>query len=94
MAKKRSCKRTEAENRVHDEAVKIRKMTDEQLVSYVNDRVAKAESEGFNRGKRSGSSKSIGDFVKELSGLRGIGAATVSKIRAYAEEKGYMEETV
>ena len=27
MAKKRSCRRTETENKVHDEAVKMRKMT-------------------------------------------------------------------
>ncbi len=39
MAKKRSCRRTKTENKVHDEAVKMRKMTDEQLVSYINDRV-------------------------------------------------------
>lgn len=94
MAKKRSCRRTETEDRIHEKAVKIRKMTDEQLVNYVNDRVAKAENEGFNRGKRSGSGKSIGDFVEEIAKLRGIGAATVSKIRAYAEEKGYVEENV
>lgn len=94
MAKKRSCRRTETENKVHDEAVKMRKMTDEQLVSYINDRVEQAESEGFNRGKCSGGGKSIGDFVKEISELRGIGRATVSKIRAYAVESGYMEEPV
>lgn len=31
MAKKRSCRRTTDENVIHDKAVKIRKMTDEQL---------------------------------------------------------------
>ena len=93
MAKKRSCRRTETEDRIHEKAVKMRKMTDEQLVNYVNDLVEKAESEGFNRGKRSGGGKSIGDFVKEISELRGIGAATVSKIKAYAAEMGYMEES-
>lgn len=93
MAKKRSCRRTGTEDRIHEKAVKMRKMTDEQLVNYVNDRVAKAESEGFNRGKRSGG-KTIREFVEEISGLRGIGAATVSKIKVYAEEKGYMGETV
>ncbi len=93
MAKKRSCRRTETEDMIHDKAVKMRKMTDEQLVNYVKECVEKAESEGFNRGKRSGG-KSIRDFVKEISELRGIGAATVSKIKAYAEEMGYMEEAV
>ncbi len=94
MAKKRNCRRTETEDKIHDKAVKMRKMTDEQLVNYVNDQAAKAESEGFNRGKCSGSGKSVMDFVKEISELRGIGAATVRKIKAYAEEMGYMEESV
>ena len=37
MAKKRSCRRTVNEDKVHEKAVKIRKMTDEQLVQYVKD---------------------------------------------------------
>lgn len=85
MAKKRSCRRTETEGMIHSKAVKLRKMTDEQLVSYIDEQIKKAESSG---------GKSISEFVKEISELRGIGAATVSKIRAYAEESGYMEETV
>ena len=32
---KRSCRRTTDENAIHNKAVKIRKMTDEQLVHYV-----------------------------------------------------------
>lgn len=47
---KRNCRRTEDEVLIHEKAVKMRKMTDEQLVHYVEDRVAKADSEGFNRG--------------------------------------------
>ena len=30
MGKTRSCRRTEDENKIHDKAVKMRKMTDEQ----------------------------------------------------------------
>ena len=52
MGKTRSCRRTEDENKIHDKAVKMRKMTDEQLVHYVEDRVEKARSEGFNQGKK------------------------------------------
>lgn len=52
MAKKRSCRRTVDEDRIHDKAVKMRKMTDEQLVHYVEDRVSKSRSEGFNEGRR------------------------------------------
>ena len=31
MAKKRSCRRTADEDKIHETAVKMRKMTDEQL---------------------------------------------------------------
>lgn len=52
MAKKRSCRRTDDENKIHDKAVKMRKMTDAQLVHYVEDRVNKARSEGYNEGRK------------------------------------------
>lgn len=50
---KRSCRRTTDENLIHKKAVEMRKKTDEQLVHYVEDRVEKARSEGFNCGKAS-----------------------------------------
>lgn len=41
----------------------MRKMTDEQLVHYVEDRVEKARSEGFNSGKKSaGNGKNTKEF--------------------------------
>ena len=52
MAKRRSCRRTENETVLHEKAVKIRKMTDEQLVHYIEDRVEKARSEGYNKGRK------------------------------------------
>lgn len=50
--KKRSCRRTVDENKIHEKAVKMRKMTDLQLVHYVEDRVEKARSEGYNEGRK------------------------------------------
>ena len=50
---KRSCRRTTDENLIHKKTVEMRKKTDEQLVHYVEDRVEKARSEGFNCGKAS-----------------------------------------
>lgn len=62
---KRNCRRTEDEVRIHEKAVKMRKMTDEQLVHYVEDRVEKARSEGFNSGKKeSGSGKGTRNSLK------------------------------
>ena len=52
MAKKRSCRRTVDEDKIHEKAVKIRKMTDEQLVHYVEDRVEKAGVRVFIVGKK------------------------------------------
>lgn len=51
MAKKRSCRRTVDEDKIHEKAVKIRKMTDEQLVHYVEDRVEKREVKDLIREK-------------------------------------------
>ena len=89
MAKKRSCRRTTDENLIHEKAVKIRKMTDEQLVHYVEDRVEKARSEGFNQGKAQApkyKSVSIGKIINEIGNVRGIGAAKLAEIRAILEK--------
>ena len=90
---KRNCRRTEDEIRIHEKAVKVRKMTDEQLVHYIEDRVEKARSEGFNKGKASRENrKGMKEFLEELQSLKipGIGAVTVSKIVKVATENGYL----
>ena len=90
MAKKRSCRRTADENKIHDLAVRWRKMTDEQLVHYVEDRVAKAESEGYNRGKKEAPTSSgvgIEEFIAEISNIKGVGVATVNKIKEHFKAK-------
>ena len=90
MAKKRSCRRTTEENVIHDKAVKMRKMTDEQLVHYVEDRVEKARSEGFNQGKgqkRAVIQLSAVDFVEEIGRIKGIGTTTMTKIRELLDKR-------
>ena len=67
---KRNCRRTEDEVLIHEKAVKMRKMTDEQLVHYVEDRVAKADSEGFNRGKASAGKEPESKSLLITSNLR------------------------
>lgn len=89
MAKKRNCRRTNDENRIHEKAVKMRKMTDEQLVHYVENRVEKARSEGFNQGKNRNievPQLSATEFVEKISKLKGIGTATMCKIRKLLEK--------
>ena len=86
---KRSCRRTTDENVIHSKAVKIRKMTDEQLVHYVEDRVEKARSEGFNRGKEQSpkhKALDISGIIKEIGSVKGIGAAKLADIKAILEK--------
>lgn len=87
---KRSCRRTQDENRIHEKAVKMRKMTDEQLVHYVEDRVEKARSEGFNMGKQQKApapKMDISALLEEIGGIRGIGAAKLTEIKAVLESR-------
>lgn len=89
MAKKRNCRRTTDENIIHEKAVKMRKMTDEQLVHYMEDRVEKARSEGFNQGKAQAPkyrSINIGKIINEIGNVRGIGAAKLADIQAILEK--------
>lgn len=89
MAKKRSCRRTTDENIIHEKAVKMRKRTDEQLVHYVEDRVEKARSEGFNQGKRHASkhkSVSIEKVIEEIGNVKGIGVTKLTEIQAILEK--------
>lgn len=90
MAKKINCKRTTDENIIHKKAVKMRKMTDEQLVHYVEDRVEKARSEGFNRGKEHKKEipqLSAVEFVEEIGKIKGIGIETMFKIRELLDKR-------
>ena len=94
---KRNCRRTDDETAIHNKAVKMRKMTDDQLVHYVEDRVEKARSEGFNQGKKAGADQrkpggfDPAVFIEGIGKLPGLGEATMAKIRAYTQEGGYID---
>ena len=68
------------------------KMTDEQLVHYVEDRVEKARSEGFNQGKKSSGGADINKFLKEISSIKGVGDATICKIADHFRKAGNQNE--
>ena len=89
MAKKKSCRRTEEENFIHDTAVKLRKMTDEQLIQYVENTVEKAKKEGFNCGKKCKSAMSkvnISDIIEEVGQIKGIGITKLTCIKDILEK--------
>lgn len=90
MIKKRSCRRTVDENRIHDKAVKMRKMTDEQLVHYVEDRVRKAESEGFNKGKAEmivSVVVDVSNIISKIGMVKGIGKTKLQEIESILKEE-------
>ena len=86
MAKKRNCRRTTDESIIHEKAVKMRKMTDEQLVHYVEDRVEKARSEGFNRGREQNKPVNIMELINAIGNIRGIGESKLADIKAILEK--------
>ena len=97
--KKRNCRRTKAEDAVHDQAVRIRKMTDEQLVGYIRDK----ETAAYENGRLTASqdsekvSQPVGEpemtaseLLRKISADRipGIGTVTVNKLWKAAREYG------
>ena len=84
MAKKRSCRRTISENIIHEKAVKMRRMTDEKLVFYVQEQIDRARNDGFNLGKKQITKSkpvSIEEIIKEIEKVRGIGVTKLADIQ-------------
>lgn len=71
---------TPKQKETHEKAVKLRKMTDEQLVALVF-----VERSAARR-------NTAAHFIDELkaASIPGIGKITVKKIEMFAREKGYM----
>lgn len=81
--KKRSCRRTDEESNIHDQAVRLRKMTDSQLV----DAFSKKYSDGYEKGLTEAHSTpdegmSATELVQKLKdqAIRGIGKVTIKKL--------------
>ena len=87
MAKKRSHERTSEERAMHEMAVKLRKMTDDQLIEAFNDRYSEGYIDGGGIKSPSASFSDIGEeLLNGLRGAKGIGAATFAKIEAIVRE--------
>ena len=89
MAKKRNCRRTPEEVSIHDEAVKLRKMTDAQLVEKV--RSASAASSKMPAAQVS-STKSAAEFLEAFANanIPGVGKMTLKKMNTFAKDNGYL----
>ena len=99
--KKRNCRRTMDEKYIHEKAVKMRKMTDEQLVYYVEDRVQKAKSEGVREGEQKAFIRkqqnhdkdliNIDGMIEEIGKIKGIGLVKMQAIKKILEKGLVME---
>jgi len=100
MAKKRSCRRSAEEDRQHDIAVSIRKMTDKQICNHIEMVRKEAYDKGRDAGYKAGQEETgekgngkdaVNKFLKaiQLANIKGVGVVTVAKILAYAQENGY-----
>ena len=87
MAKKRNCRRTPEEVSIHDEAVKLRKMTDAQLVEKV--RSASAAASKMPAAQVS-STKSVAEFLEANANIPGVGKITLKKMNTFAKDNGYL----
>ena len=88
---KRSCRRTDEENRVHDQAVKIRKMTDEQLIRYIREREQKAAeaAKPAPAPEKESNVKGFLDFILKQK-IQGIGIVTINKLVKVAKENEFI----
>lgn len=100
MSKRRKCRYTPEEQAIHDEAVRLRKMTDKQLVEEFH-RAAELETAlslpevAQDSPEAAEPKKYTSDVEKLLSGLsegkcKGIKGATVYKLTEFAKEMGLM----
>lgn len=98
--KKRNCRKNNEEKALHEKAVKLRKMTDDQLCQYIDGLKDEAYEDGFNAGKNQEKpvvekSNGIEEFLQRLDTMsgtgNGIGKSTVYKLRKFAEKEGYIQ---
>lgn len=85
MSRKRNQNRSKLEREQHKAAVKIRKMTDEQLCDFIEE-ISHSQNE----------SKTVSEFLDELEQLNyfssGISRRTIGKLRKIAAVNGYIKE--
>lgn len=99
--RKRKCRLTEEEVSIHNEATRLRKMTDWQLVTAFRlageqERCAEGRQPAREAAEETGVRKNTPEIrmlLKAVSGgtIKGIGGATSYKITKYARETGLVE---
>ena len=92
MAKKRNCRRTPEEVSIHEEAVKLRKMTDVQLVEKIRSASAAASKLSTAFQQQASSAKSVSEFLEAFANanIPGVGKITLKKMNTFAKDNGYV----
>ena len=92
MAKKRNCRRTPEEVSVHEEAVKLRKMTDAQLVEKVRSALNATSNASAEFEKLGKAANRTAEFLEAFTNanIPGIGKVTIKKLITFAKENGYI----
>lgn len=92
MAKKRNCRRTPEEVSIHEEAVKLRKMTDAQLVEKIRSASAAASKLSTAFQQQASSAKSVAEFLEAFANanIPGVGKITLKKMNTFAKDNGYV----
>lgn len=95
--KKKSCRMTAEEKDLHERAIRIRKMTDRQLVEHIEHIREEAYTTGYAEGETKNAApattgKTLADFIGELAEGRckGVKSATAYKIEEFARTAGYI----
>ncbi|MGN0686982.1 MAG: hypothetical protein ACI4KA_02610 [Oscillospiraceae bacterium] len=92
MAKKRNCRRTPEEVSIHEEAVKLRKMTDAQLVEKVRSALNATSNASTKFDELGKAANRTAEFLEALNNanIPGIGKVTKKKLSTFAKENGYI----
>lgn len=89
MAKKRNCRRTPEEASIHEEAVKLRKMTD---VSLSKRFALRLQRQVRCLQHQVSSAKSAAEFLEAFANanIPGVGKITLKKMKTFAKDNGYL----
>lgn len=95
--KKRNCRMTAEERGLHEQAVRLRKMTDQQLFDHIKHVREEAYTAGYTEAEAQApaspaTGKTLGGFIEELAKGRckGVKSATAFKIEEFARDEGYI----
>ena len=86
MPKKRNCRRSPEERIIHDKAVALRKMTDEQIVDAFESQYQDGYTAGLEA-RVSNQSSANDHLFSILDGLKGIRSSTIEKIKVALESQ-------